>query len=292
MTVSRELLVIGNLAKDLIGKEEKFGGSAASIAVNARRLGVKTGILSVLGQDDFSGRYQEFLTSVGVDTQLMARPLAVLPVCEVVAFGNSISSSVWHDNGCHPAMEEIELNAEALRSYQLVHLVSCPPGLASRLAQLGLPLSYEPGPMLVEDPGYFDPVVAKNSRFVFFNEEENKVVVDSRRLKGSEEVLSTDGQVLVVTRGAQGSDVFVRNGESVSASRIGAVRVAPQSVIDHIGAGDGYKAGFLAAHLSGHNLAICAQIGSEVGALAVQQRGGIIDEGRLVSLRKRIRHEE
>lgn len=290
MKENKDLLVVGNLAKDLIRDEAKFGGSAASIAVNARRLGISTGILSVLGKDDFSVRYRTFLGANGVNSRLITSPLAELPVCEVVSNGNTIGCSEWHDNGCHPAMEEMEIKTGEIEQYRAVHLVSCPPGLAEQLSELGVTLSYEPGPMLVVDPNYFDPHVAARSKFIFLNEEESDVVMKSQGHNTPDQILTNDRQILVITRGKQGSELFTRDTGVFHHQHMTAKRVDDLSIVDHIGAGDGYKAGFLSAYLLGHNFLTCARVGSEVGALAVQQAGGIIERQKLAYLSLAICH--
>lgn len=72
---NKELLIVGNLARDLIFGREFFGGSAASIAVNFARLGGKPSLLSVLGRDDFSTRYRHFLQGEGVDMSILTAQL-------------------------------------------------------------------------------------------------------------------------------------------------------------------------------------------------------------------------
>ena len=62
-----ELLVCGNIARDLIFGNERYGGSAPAIAVNAARLGVSTGLLSVIGKDIFSEQYREYLIQNGIN---------------------------------------------------------------------------------------------------------------------------------------------------------------------------------------------------------------------------------
>lgn len=102
--MKEKLLVAGNLAKDIFEGKEKFGGSAANLALAAKRLGINVGIMSVLGKDDFSKCYRDYLLENGIDLSLTSHELETLPVCDVVSKENSISSCVWQDNGCEEAM--------------------------------------------------------------------------------------------------------------------------------------------------------------------------------------------
>ncbi len=89
------LLVVGNLAKDVIDGTENYGGSAANLALASKNLGLQVGIMSVLGKDQFSSRYREFLTSEGVDLSLTPNVLEELPICTVVSRENTIADSTW-----------------------------------------------------------------------------------------------------------------------------------------------------------------------------------------------------
>lgn len=278
------LLVVGNLAKDVVDGEEKYGGSAANLALAVKHLGLEVGIMSVLGKDEFSRKYRGFLTDNGIDLGLTPDVLAQLPVCEVVSKENVISSSTWNDNGCHPAMDEMAVNKEMIISYDLIHLVSCPPGLAKRIATLDSNLSYEPGPMLVEDPSYFDESVAQASVLIFMNNEEHKVVSGSSEKPLSERVDHEKLKALVVTLGKDGALVYLRNQNGIEAHKI-PTPFAAEDIIDPTGAGDNFKAGFLAGYMRGRTIPECIQIGSEMGAASVMQKGGILPEERVLEIK-------
>lgn len=163
MNQEKDLLVVGNLAKDIIFDDIRMGGCAASIAVNSQRFDLRTGIMSVLGVDRFSKEYYEFLLLKKLMLDWF-RCLDNLPVCQVTSKDNLISSSIWIDNGCHPAMATMPIDRNTLQEYSLIHLVSCPPELAKRISDIpSLRLSYEPGPMLTVEPNYFDPLIGDRS---------------------------------------------------------------------------------------------------------------------------------
>lgn len=278
------LLVVGNLAKDVVDGEEKYGGSAANLALAAKHLGLEVGIMSVLGKDEFSKKYRRFLTDNGIDLDLTLGVLAQLPFCQVTSKENVISSSTWNDNGCHPAMDEMIVNKEMFVSYDLIHLVSCPPSLARRIATLDSNLSYEPGPMLIEDPNYFDESVAQASVLIFVNNEEYQVVSGSSEKPLTERVGHDKLIALVVTLGKGGALVYLRNQNSIEAHNIPTPFVADE-IIDPTGAGDNFKAGFLAGHMRGRTIPECIQIGSEMGAACIMQKGGILPEERVLEIK-------
>lgn len=273
--MQERLLVVGNLAKDVIDGKEQFGGSAANIALGAKKMGLDVGVMSVLGKDKFSKSYREFLIDNGVEVSLTLDILEELPLCEVVSKQNSIASSVWNDNGCHPAMNVMEVVPSMFEEYSLVHLVSCPPKLAQNIALTNVQLSFEPGPMLIEDSTYFDSQIAKLSTLMFMNEEEfayaKKYLNDGFTNQDEYRKLLA----LVVTLGKKGVKLFRKVSNNTVELNIPATY--PHSeIVDPTGAGDNFKAGFLSGYLRGRKLDECVQIGAEMGAACVMQKGGIL----------------
>ena len=284
--MSERLLVVGNLAKDVIDGKEQFGGSAANLALGAKKMGLGVGIMSVLGRDPFSKSYREFLGDNGIDISLTPNTLEELPVCEVVSRQNTIASSVWNDNGCHPAMDAMEVARPMFESYGLVHLVSCPPKLARNIALTNVHLSFEPGPMLIEDPTYFDKEVAKLSTLMFMNEEEFAAAK-----KYLEEGFVNQDEyhkllALVVTLGKQGVKLFKQT--SGNTVELNIPTPCPHSeIVDPTGAGDNFKAGFLSGYMRGRSLEECVQIGAEMGAACVMQKGGILSDETVDIIREK-----
>jgi sugar/nucleoside kinase (ribokinase family) len=285
--MKERLLIVGNLAKDVIDGEEKYGGSAANLAIAARGLGIQVGIMSVLGKDEFSARYREFLIQNDIDLSLTSDSVEQLPVCEVISRDNSISSSIWYDNQCHPTMDRMEVPNGLETDYDVAHLVSCPPGLARRLASLRVELSYEPGPMLIEDPRYFDKVVAGLSSFIFMNKEEHQAALaylEDLTLSGDDyqKLLA-----LIVTLGAEGSRIYQRNRGSVTILELPTIPV--ERVVDPTGAGDNFKAGFLVGYMRGRPIVECVQIGAEMGAACVMLKGGVLPKEVVVRIKDKYR---
>jgi len=273
--MTEKLLVVGNLAKDIFGKEEYFGGSAANLAIAARKLGLEVGIISVLGKDIFSKKYKKYLETNDIDISLIQDSLEEISVCEVVSKVNSVSSSIWHDNNCHPAMEVMDFDNLKVQNYDLVHLVSCPTKLAKRISFSAVSLSFEPGPLLISDPNYFNPEVAKRSTFIFLNSEEKKVIKE----KISKNILLSESynklQALVVTLGENGSNLYKKTAKNIIKIHIPAIKLTSE-FINATGAGDNFKAGFLTAFLKEKPLEECLQIGNEMGAACVMQEGTIL----------------
>ncbi|NNK37088.1 MAG: carbohydrate kinase family protein, partial [Xanthomonadales bacterium] len=74
-------------------------------------------------------------------------------------------------------------------------------------------------------------------------------------------------EALIVTRGAEGSMLRSRDGET----EIGVVR--PDDVQDPTGCGDAFRSGLLHGLLNDLDLVTCCRIGSVMGAIKVAQQG-------------------
>jgi sugar/nucleoside kinase (ribokinase family) len=107
--MKEKLLVTGNLAKDVFDGKEKFGGSAANLALAAQRLGIKVSIMSVMGKDDFSKKYRDYLLENGIDLTLTTHDLTTTCV-DVIS--KKTASCLWQDNGCEEAMSELNVDRE------------------------------------------------------------------------------------------------------------------------------------------------------------------------------------
>ena len=166
-----------------------------------------------------------------------------------------------------------------------MHLVSCPNQLAARLARVATRLSYEPGPLLLDFPEYLDLSVAARSQFLFFNEEEYKAALTYTGYGEPRDFIGDSSQILVVTYGENGSEIY----KSVSNNEIGHIHIdaIPTESIDYIGAGDSYKAGFLAGFIRGKPLEICGTIGSYMVSECIKSPGGIIPVNKLAQIRTR-----
>ncbi len=283
--MSQELLVCGNIARDVIFGNEKRGGSAPAIAINAGRLGVSSGLLSVVGKDIFSQEYLHFLRANNINIDMVEKSLEELPECRVFTNSASAVEVKWIDNGCHEAMENMQVSLNAALNYSVVHLVSCPPGLARKLSEIGITnLSYEPGPYIHEDPAYLDFAVIDRSKMLFLNEEEYQSALKISGLRSPRDFIHDSNRILIVTKGANGSELYVDTANGLKSEHIEAVK--PEgNIIDTTGAGDSYKAGFFAGYIRGRSLSECALIGSYMGAACITQEGGILHPGAVARIK-------
>lgn len=123
------------------------------------------------------------------------------------------------------------------------------------------------------DPAFYIPTFSKKilslgvkkAEIVIGNDYEIELM--ARRLEKSLDKLMNKDQVLVTTLGAKGC--VVRQGKQKY--EVKAVKV--KKAVDPTGAGDAFRAGFLAGFLAGESLERCGQMGAVAGAYAVEVYG-------------------
>lgn len=280
-----KIIVVGNLAKDVINGQELFGGSAANIAIGLSGLGISVGILSVLGRDPFSKTYRTYLEGMGVDMTMTNDSLEMLPVCEVLENTNSNLSRRWFDNGCRSAMEQLKIPKFLYRS--LVHVVSCPSYLLSRFAESNLNISYEPGPMIMYDSSYYNLDLARCSIFIFLNNEEFEKVTRLDRGIKRDRYNMDKLKALIITKGENGSSVVSKVGDDFVLQDVSPVKIPISKIVDFTGAGDNFKAGFIAGFVKERSLVECAKIGNEMGAACIKYRGGLQPISEVLIIKKK-----
>lgn len=78
------------------------------------------------------------------------------------------------------------------------------------------------------------------------------------------------GEACIVKCGSQGSILFQKDGTTLEASPF-----LNTEVIDTIGAGDSFNAGFVYSYVKGYSLAECQRLGNLTGAINTTAAGGI-----------------
>ncbi len=305
-----DLLTIGDLCVDLIvdlgetlpsfGQAEQWvpdyflemGGSTAICACQAAKLGLRVAILGRVGDDPYGRLVLRRLQESGVDTRFVRVDPALktglgIALCKpdgdraILTYGGSL-------NAVYPAdvTDAFLSSGRHLHygSYYLqTNLLPAVPAILSRARSLGLTVSLDTNwdPAQAWDGG----LAAALAHVDLFlpNEQEALAISRQRTVDAALTTLLARTPIVAIKRGAAGA--LVGQG-----AQRWSVPVAPAAaVVDTVGAGDSFDAGFLAAWLDGRPLPECAELGNRCGRAVTQARGGL--QGQLVLDRATI-HEE
>lgn len=104
----------------------------------------------------------------------------------------------------------------------------------------------------------------KNTDILFVNKYEQKLIC--KILNQSFENLKKIIDPIVVTKDVEGSVLYTKKKEY----KIPSIKI---KAVDPTGAGDAYKAGFLAFYINGYPLEICCKVGSVMASFVVESIG-------------------
>ena len=246
--------------------DQCFGGCAGNIAYGVRLLGGDPLIVAAAGRD--FGPYGDWLDACGIRRDGIG-------VFEDAYTAQCFITTDLDDNqivAFHPgAMERAStLRLDRFLPEAGVAVVGPDDNLAMRqhaaaLKAAGVATVIDPGQQLINFDGPGLLALLDGARVYIVNDYEWAVTLERTGL--AEDELRERAGAIIVTRGAEGSTLF-ENG-----ARTDVPPVKAEQIVDPTGCGDAYRSGLLFGMERGLPLATAAQIGSLMGALAVEQRG-------------------
>jgi sugar/nucleoside kinase (ribokinase family) len=293
-----DLLVAGEINPDLIlsgdvlpefGQVEKLvdkatltiGSSSAIFACGAARLGLKTAFIGLCGDDIFGRFMLEEMQKRNVDVSSV-----------IVVPGGSTGLSVILNRGfdrailTHPGLIAA-LKAEDVTDsliHQTCHLHVAGyfiqdalrpgmPALFDRAHALGVTTSLDTNYDPSEAWEGLNELLLRTDIFLP-NEKETCSLARTTDLDAALSTLVDKCKLVVVKRGADGATL--RSGNKVIS-----VPSIPVKVVDTVGAGDSFDAGFIYAYLNGWDLKKSLRLATVCGALSTQGAGGTIAQASL-----------
>jgi 2-dehydro-3-deoxygluconokinase len=263
----------------------KMGGTESNMAVALARLGIEVGWFSRVGDDEMGRFIVHNVRGEGVDTsRVIVDPGAPTGIFLKEISGVGTTTVYYYRHGSAASrMRPDDLDEEYLTAARWLHITGITPALSEscretvdRAIELGRAAGREVS---------FDP----NMRLKLWTVEQAREVMfplirRSTVLLGGMEELSL---LLQVDTPDAAADWALEQGLSIAAIKLGAdgALVATASerrtvppftiprVVDTVGAGDGFDAGFIAGRLLGRDPWQAAELGNVVGAHALMVEG-------------------
>jgi adenosine kinase len=261
-----EQIHILNVAFLVPDMRREYGGCAGNIAYNLKLLGGKPLIMATVGDD--SGLYMQRLAHLKLDST------HVRQVADTYTAQAFITTDL-DDNqitAFHPgAMTQSHLNSIHDASEVRLGIVS-PDGRDGMLAharqfhEAGIPFIFDPGQGLPMFNGDELLDFLKLADWCTVNDYEAKLL--SERTGLTLEELAREVKALVVTLGANGSDIYTDR------RRIAIQSVPPEAMVDPTGCGDAYRAGLLYGIGQGWGWEKTGRLASLMGSIKIAHRGG------------------
>ncbi len=276
---------IGTLFEDLQGFRAYVGGSPTNICVAAQRLGLKTVLLTGVGDNFVSGFITKFLQKEGVETaHILNKPgkntntvmVALQPPdkMQFVAYGaNNADLEMNIDDVLASPVAQCRVFA-----FNGMGLIQDPSRSAHQFAadyarrhgtKVFMDLDYRV-PMW-PDARIYTITVQVTLRLVDIAAGTEEEVMQAAGIQNLDEavalLLELVQEAVIVKRGAKGATVYTRDGQVFN--------VAPfvVEVVNFLGAGDAFAGGFIYALLQGMDYATAARFGNACGAMIVTRHG-------------------
>jgi ribokinase len=267
------------------------GGSAANTICGLARLGVKTGFIGVVGDDNDGQSLLKDLERFGVDVSLV-RTKPDARTGSVICLSDSLGRrSLYVLPGANSQLTMDDLDLDYIASAKMLHLSSFADDRQLEVSvklidklRPPLKLSFSPG-MLYARKGIaaLTPIFARTS-VLFINQAEIEQMTGEDVSTGAETCMRLGCRVVAVTLG-KGREI--RLGKSLGDKMINAVAyirnarrefvIQPPgqspAVVETTGAGDAFAAGFLYGLLNDKSSETCGQLGNVTAQFSLARPG-------------------
>ncbi len=262
---------------------KNLGGTAANISYNLSLLGEQSIILATAGKD--FAPYKRFLKKAGIETKY------------IKTYKNDFTSNYFalvdqRDNQIGGFYAGAMTKAKTLSITKMtgpIDLVVISPTepkamvkFVNECQQLKLPYLFDPGMQL--------PRLTKSELLKGINKAEILIGNDyeislmRKRTNLTKRQLLSKVKILITTLAERGSLIETQK------KKIKIKAAKPKNVSDPVGAGDAYRAGFVAGYLRGYNLRTCGQMGSVAAAYTVEKYGTMTHRFTKKEFEKRYYH--
>jgi sugar/nucleoside kinase (ribokinase family) len=279
--INPDLILTGNVLPEF-GQVEKLvnsatlaiGSSSAIFACGAARLGLKVAFIGVCGEDVFGRFMLDEMQRRNVD-------IGNVIVSQAESTGLSVILNQGGDRailthlGLVSALQASDFADSLLCQARHLHVASYflqtklqpdLPALFQRARSLGLTTSLDTNYDPSEKWMGFDELLAVTNVFLP-NETEAKSLTGAENADEAAGRLKSKVEAAAIKLGAAGA-------LGVSPSQRVRVASIPVKVVDTVGAGDSFDAGFMYGYLQGWPLEKSLKLGTICGALSTQQAGG------------------
>ena len=272
-----------------IGVQYVAGGSAANTVSATAILGMPSGYIGKVGDDELGSLFRQSQLQNGIKSNLLVGTVASGRAMVFITAPNADRTFATY-LGAALQLEPDDLKPEYFEGYDYLHIEGYlvqNQYLVRRAVEMGrehnmiISLDMASYNVVESNNAFLHDIVRNYVDIVFANETEAKAFTGlepDEALKAMAEM----SRIAVVKVGKKGS--MVRSGDEYHF-----IDPWPGEAVDATGAGDTYAAGFLYALANDQSLEICGQVGSALAARVVEVIGTKIDIPRWREVKKEIR---
>ena len=279
------------------------GGSPLNIAVGSKRLGLKSALLTGIGQDQIGDFLLNFLNKEGVETKFIPRKPGFRTSAVILGIQPPDNFPlVYYRENCADSKVTIDdvlfANIGACRLFEIsATALNVEPSRSAAFFAAEEAVKNKV-PILIDldfradqwhDPRSFGVTTRaylRSCTIALGTEEEilatmlsdpNMIKIKNQQISAPEirgnvdaaiqQIMALGLEALIVKRGEKGSTVFLKDGTFID------VPGFPVEVMNVLGAGDAFASGFIYGYLNGWDWYKCCRMGNACGAILVTKPG-------------------
>ncbi|MCZ8512495.1 sugar kinase [Paenibacillus filicis] len=265
------------------GFQGLFGGAESNVAIGLARLGHRVGWFSRLGKDPLGQMILKKIRGEGVDVsraELTSEAPTGLMLREVVSGKTSVY--YYRKGSAASTLRPEHLEEQYIKQAKYLHVTGITPALSAscretakeaiRLAQKnGVKVCFDPNLRLklwsIEEAREVLLELAKEADYFLPGLDELKLLY---RTESFDEIVDRLRELPAVSIVKGGDDeTYIVDKENVTAVPY----FKAEQVVDTVGAGDGFCAGFFAGLLKEYSLPEAVKLGNLIGCMVVQMEG-------------------
>lgn len=231
-----------------------LGGSAANFAIKTSTLGLKTGIMARIGNDNFGNYISTSFKENNVNTERLV-PIDEKTGMAFIAVDDSGERSIYTYMGANSKFELLKPDIRLIKNSEILHLTGMYIEVVEEASKHANILSFNPGALLASFGMKAIEDILARTDILFLNKKEVSILTDEDCATGAKLLVDAGVKMVVVTLGKDGSILYTGDQEVHQASNI----VKP---VDTTGAGDSFAAGFINGFLRNKDLPNCLKDGN------------------------------
>ena len=259
-----------NLSFTVKAVKESFGGTGGNIAYNLALLGGKPKLIAVAGKD-FS-KYAAWLKKNNIDTSGVKVVKDELTASAYIMADKDDNQITAYCPGSKEIILDSRLRGNDKREGGNDKIAIIAPDIVARMREYAkifrqndLPYIFDPGQQIAYYSAKELRYAIKGAKMLIGNDYEIQLILNKLKIKLS--VLEKMVEILVVTKGGRGAEIYNQN------KKIVVPAAKKKAAIDPTGAGDAFRAGFIKGLIMDWPLLKCARLAMAVSAYAVENQG-------------------
>lgn len=265
--------------------ERKVGGAELNFAIGCARLGLKTGWISRLGNDEFGRFIQHFVRGEGIDisqVRLVNGYPTSLNFKEIMEDGSG-RTFYYRFNSPTSTMTPDDLDESYFKQAKILHITGVFPAIGGRnydIIRRAVELAKKHGLLISFDPNIRLRLWSKEEAkeklsallphvdIILTGEDEAELLLGVKSPREIIKKLTKFGIGFIAVKQDEKGSIGHHHGETVESPP-----VKPRKVVDTVGAGDGFDAGFIYGVLQNWPLDRTLTFANTIGSMVVSVSG-------------------